>query len=163
MRYHASVNQVPVADSVPFGARRDGLVLLNFVLGSREIRFLSRECSLSLVDRGFRQSQLAKGTGVCDRNINIGGTGACLPGGQVRARMIERGLVVIWIKLDEQGASLDVLIVFNSGVDIEHRATDPARNHVNVTINLGIIRGFEMSSMEPPGGRRHRYKCKGSD
>ena len=75
----------------------------------------------------------------------------------LRARLIERDLIVARVQFHQERPGLDTLVVIH--VDGPDSAIDARRDGVQVSVDLCVIRVFETSTVEVPadsGGQQHQ-------
>src|SRR5262245_56875823 len=120
----------------------DCFVLLQLVLSGREIRLFRLNARERFVPGGLGSMKLAEGARFDDRHGYLGRAslgGSCV---QVCPGVLELGLVVPRIKLDKQSSRVHELVILDARINISYRSADPGAYEVDVSVHLGVVRGF---------------------
>jgi hypothetical protein len=102
-----------------------------------DLLFRGGDTTLGLRDAAARRRDVAGGGGRRNRDVALRSDRRGLRVGELRARLVDRHLVVARIELDQRRAGLDDLIVVDR--DARHRAADARRDLRDERIHLRIV------------------------
>ena len=132
-------------------------------LRRHQTRASNLDALLGLEIRGLRpldttacRHLVARGRRRCDRNADARSGGGRFSVCKLRARPIERDLVVARVDLDEHGTHLDFLIRLDGHT--QHSPANTRRDRRDMRIHLRIVGGLAPRGDPPPDSRANGYE-----